>query len=244
MDSAGSAYVVGGSTSPDFPVSSNAFQKTLRGDQDAVAVKLNPTGTALEYSTFLGSTATDWAIAIAVDRDGYAYLTGSTNGPDFPTTPGAHDTVYQGYLQIRESEPFVTKLNPTGTALTYSTFLNGTRSLYGRDIAVDAAGNAHIVSGDFVSKLDAAGAVLRFSQIVARGTPGDDVVALALDPAGNVYAGGKHHSETAASESERWCIGVRYISCFGSEALWQRHHSTVRSNRSPSSGPERLVLHF
>ena len=103
VDSAGSAYVVGGSASPDFPVSSNAFQKTLRGDYDAVAVKLNPTGTALEYSTFLGSTATDWAIAIAVDRDGYAYLTGSTNGPDFPTTPGAHDTVYQGYLQIRES---------------------------------------------------------------------------------------------------------------------------------------------
>lgn len=172
-------------------MSSNAFQKTLRGSYDVVAVKLNPIGTALEYSTFLGSTSVDGAAAVALDRDGSAYITGTTYGSDFPTTPGAHDTIFQAYQHF--GEPFVAKLNPTGSALAYSTFLNGTRSLGSSDIAVDSAGNAHILSGVFVSKLDPAGAVLRFSQSVVP-TPQDNLVALALDPAGSIYVAGRTYS--------------------------------------------------
>ena len=87
----------------------------------------------------------------------------------------------------------------------------------------------HIVSGDFVSKLDAAGAVFPDSAICCPDS-GRRRRSLGARPSRKCLCCGKHHSKTAASESERWCIGVRYISCFGSEALWQPPlHSSFQS---------------
>ena len=94
-------------------------------------MKLNATGTALVYSTYLGPVLGN---GIAVDTTGNAYITGQANG-DYPTTPGAFQTVSGG-----SSEAFVTKLNPTGTALVYSTFLGGSGFDIGSEIAIELSG--------------------------------------------------------------------------------------------------------
>ena len=101
---------------PDTP---GAFQTTV-GNGDAFVTELNPTGTALVYSTYLGGTDGNNGNGIAVDTAGNAYVTGTTESTDFPTTPGAFQTTYGG-----DGDAFVTKLNPTGTALVYSTYLGG-----------------------------------------------------------------------------------------------------------------------
>jgi Beta-propeller repeat len=106
VDTRGRAYVTGNTISDDFPTTPGAFDTTLNGG-DAFVTKLNATGSALDYSTFLGGSSDDFGSGIAV-REGRAYVTGETSSPDFPTTPGAFDTTFNG-----NGEAFVTKL-PTG----------------------------------------------------------------------------------------------------------------------------------
>src|SRR5437660_12099220 len=146
VDAAGDGYVTGGTGSSDFPTTAGAFQTTLGGGSDAFVTKLDPTGTALVYSTYLGGSSGDFANGIAVDATGSAYVTGSTLSADFPTTPGAAQTTFGGGLV----DAFVTKLNPTASALCYSTYLGGNSFDHGIGIAVDAAGNAY-VTGDTAS---------------------------------------------------------------------------------------------
>jgi len=147
VDAEGNAYVAGSTTSPDFPITAGAFQRTFGGLLDAFVVKLNPTGTALVYSTFLGDSQFDFGSAIATDAAGHAYVTGATLSPRFPTTDGALKRT------IGQIDAFVAKLNPSGTGLVYSTFL-GSRAdsccglFTGRDegtgIAIDAMGHAYV----------------------------------------------------------------------------------------------------
>ena len=99
-----------------------------------------PTGSALVYSTFLGGTDIDDARGIAVDGSGNAYVTGETTSPDFPTTAGAFARTSHGAYDV-----FVTKLNASGSALVYSTFLGGTNVDNGERIAVDAGGRAFVM---------------------------------------------------------------------------------------------------
>ena len=139
VDAAGNAYVTGPTESSSFPTTAGAFQTALNGVADAFVTKVNPTGTALAYSTFLGGSGLDQSYGIAVDAAGYAYVTGSTESPDFPITPGAFQTAFAGI-----ADTFVTRLNPAGTALDYSTFLAGNGNGQGAGIAVDAAGSAYV----------------------------------------------------------------------------------------------------
>src|SRR5258708_29422823 len=104
--------------------------------------KLNSTGTALVYSTMLGgSSGGDSGQGIAVDSGGNAYVSGSTNSTDFPVTPGAFQTTYGG-----NSDAFVTKLNPSGTALIYSTYMGGSGAEAG-GVTIDSAGDAFVAGG-------------------------------------------------------------------------------------------------
>ena len=101
---------------------------------DAFVLKLNATGSALVYSTFLGGKSDiDDALGIAVDSGGSAYVTGETGSADFPTTPGAFRTTRNSAY-----DAYVTKLNPSGSALAYSTFIGGSQVDFGVRIAVDA----------------------------------------------------------------------------------------------------------
>src|SRR3989442_783710 len=110
------------------------------GPNDAFVTKLDAAGSALVYSTFLGGSGYDQGYGIAVDAPGNAYVTGFTASTDFPTTTGAVDTTFNG----GSGDAFVTKLNPTGSALVYSTFLGGSAVDSGNSIAGDGAGHPHL----------------------------------------------------------------------------------------------------
>lgn len=155
VDAAGNAYVAGRTASTNFPVTPGAFQGTndgaANGFSNAFITKLNPGGTALVYSTYLGGSggvdlygesAGDQGSGLAIDSSGNVYVTGEAVSSDFPVTPGAFQTTSPGQAA------FVTKLNPTGTALVYSTFLGGIGDKYGwgntTALAVDGSGDAYI----------------------------------------------------------------------------------------------------
>jgi uncharacterized protein (TIGR03437 family) len=139
VDSSGNAYVTGYTSSTDFPTA-NAFQAAFGGGfRDAFVAKLNATGSALVYSTYLGGSGWDQGAGIAVDSSGNAYVTGYTNSTDFPTA-NAFQAALGGFGDV-----LVTKFNAAGSALVYSTYLGGGNSNdEGYGIAVDSSGNAYV----------------------------------------------------------------------------------------------------
>ena len=139
-DAAGNAYVVGFTDALDFPTTPGAYD-TTPGNGEAFITKIRADGTGLIYSTYLGGSGNDSALALAVDAGGNAYLSGFTLSSDFATTAGAWDTSYAGG---GVSDAFVTKLNPTGTGLIYSTYLGGSFEDDGSGVAIDASGNAYV----------------------------------------------------------------------------------------------------
>jgi hypothetical protein len=211
VDGAGNAYVTGQTNATDFPTTAGAFQTAFGGGpSDAFVTKLNATGTALVYSTYLGGSARDQAYGIAVDGAGNAYVTGYTESTDFPTTEGAFQTVYGGGVR----DAFVAQLSADGTALAYSTYLGGSAHDEARAITVDSAGNAYVTGftastdfpttegafqpahqGDFVlsafvTKLSGDGTALVYSTYLG-GSGGYDVgYGIAVDGAGNAYVTG------------------------------------------------------
>jgi hypothetical protein len=208
VDADGNAYVTGRAGSTNFPTTAGAFQPIFGGGADAYITVLNPSGSALVYSTFLGGSNTDSGMGIAVDALDNAYVTGFTNSADFPTTVGTFQSVFSG------GDAFVAKLNPKALgqqSLVYSTFLGGSNTDSGMGIAVDALGNAYVTgftfSADFpttaealqpvfggeqdafVAKLDSDGAELVFSTYLG-GSGLDGGSGIALDPRGNAYVTG------------------------------------------------------
>ncbi|MGD2084661.1 MAG: SBBP repeat-containing protein [Candidatus Aminicenantes bacterium] len=146
LDRHENAYVAGDTSSEDFPTN-NAFQETHGGSYDAFVTKLSTAGDDLVYSTFLGGTGYDNGYGIAVDHSGSAYITGLTRSSSFPVVNAYQETYAGG------QDAFVTKLTPSGNALSYSTFLGGSSSEEGNDIAVDSSKNATVTgqtnSADF-----------------------------------------------------------------------------------------------
>ena len=160
VDSAGSVYVTGRTSSVDFPMAdayAGSFPARLPGTTPAYTpttfvTKFSPDGSSLVYSTYLGGNSEDDGYAIAVDSAGEAYVAGSTTSANFPITSGAYQTlcgptVYAGQAGATcpgSMNAFVTKLNATGTGLVYSTFLGGYGNTWATGIAVDAAGRAYV----------------------------------------------------------------------------------------------------
>jgi hypothetical protein len=204
VDSAGHAYLTG-SANGDYPTTPGAFQTSPGGTSDAFVTKLNSTGTALIYSTFLGGSGFDVGADIAIDSAGNAYVTGQA-GAGFPVTPGAFQTTFG-----INDDAFVTKLNSTGTALVYSTYLGGSRIEIGTGIAINEAGNAYVtgftdslnfpttpgafqtdkaVDQDaFVTELSTAGNAVVYSTYLG-GDRNDSGSDIALDQAGNATVAG------------------------------------------------------
>jgi hypothetical protein len=207
VDGAGNAYFTGRTDSPNFPTA-NAFQPTRHGSNDAYVTKLNPAGSALVYSTYLGGTDDDRGLGVVVDSTGNAYVTGIALSADFPTV---------NPLQAARSGPedaFVAKLNPTGLALSYSTYLGGSGSEGGRSLAVDSSGNVYVTGqtastnfpvmnplqpnlggqeDGFVTKLNSSGSAFLYSTYLGGGGS-DQGFALALDGSGNAYIVGTTNS--------------------------------------------------
>ena len=178
------------------------FQGVLASEQDAFITKLAPGGDSLVYSTFLGGSDTDWALGLAIDNLGNAYLAGHTASADFPT---------RGPLQTNQpgADAFVAKLTATGDQLAYSTYLGGSDDELARGIATDSSGSAyvagHTTSADFptvnprqgyagetdafVTKISATGAAIEYSTLVG-GQEGDEAWAIAVDEVGSAFIAG------------------------------------------------------
>jgi len=214
VDSSGNAYVAGLTLSTNFPTM-NPYQATNKAGLygTAFVTKLNPVGSALVYSTYLGGSQASVSQGIAVDSSGAAYVTGGTTSPDFPTVnplPASNHNFGNGTA-------FVSKLNAAGSGLVYSTFLGGSNIDAGNGIAVDAAGNAYVTGytgssdfptmnpiqatcGDncfnrdnaFVTKLNPAGSALVYSTFLggSEGGSGDLGRGIAVDSSGNTYVTG------------------------------------------------------
>jgi hypothetical protein len=209
VDAGRNVYVMGSTSSADFPTTPGAFDTTANGAFDVFVTKLNSAGSALIYSTYLGGTDFDSGGGLAIDSAGNAYVSGGTASFDFPTTPGAFDTLPDG------NDAFVTKLNPTGSGLVYSTVLGGTTGEGASAIAVDAGGNAWVTGSTssvdfpttadafdgalngtadaFVSELNPTGSALVYSTLLG-GMNSDSANDLALDAGGAVYVAGRTFS--------------------------------------------------
>ena len=224
LDAGGDAYVTGQTASSDFPVfppaktsstsPTPAFQTVYGGAGDAFVTVLLSTGNKLVYSTYLGGTGADSGDAIAVDSSGNAYVTGSTQSGNFPTQSPYQANRAAGATQ----NAFVTKVNPSGTALVYSTYLGGSETDSGQAIKVDSSGNAYVAgytfspnfpllnplpgqgsnkgkttTSGFVSEVDPAGSALVFSTYLG-GSEQDRAWGLALDSSANIYVAGDTQS--------------------------------------------------
>ncbi|MGA6828714.1 SBBP repeat-containing protein [Nitrospira sp. NS4] len=217
VDTAGNAYVTGATSGSGFPgTASSLIQSTFGGGNqfDAFVVKLNAAGTALVYATYLGTSAPDWGYGIAVDQAGQAYVTGTTQsgGSSFPGTAGS---LIQSTHSASSSDAFVTKINTAGTAIVYSTYLGGYGGTNrGTGIAVDLVGNAYVTGdtfaagsnfpgtagsliqntsaggGDaFVAKINAEGTALVYATYLGTSVQ-DHSAGIAVDSAGNAYVTG------------------------------------------------------
>lgn len=208
LDSVGNIYVTGHTASSNFPVAS-AVQPRLSGSQDAFVTKLNPSGTRILYSTYLGGTNVDTANAIAVDSFGAAYVGGDTSSTDFPVLNGASLTNKGG------QDGFVTKLTAAGTAIVYSTYLGGAAAEHVTAIALNSSGNAYVTGSTFSVNFPVSGAVQAATggnqdAFVTEFLPGGNGLvfstylggsggfaglpeqgqAIAVDAAGNIYVAG------------------------------------------------------
>ena len=142
VDGGGNAYVIGETRSLNFPTRAGSFDSMHNGEYDVFVTKFNATGSALVYSTYLGGSLVDFTSRIAVASGGDAFVVGSTRSADFPTTAGAFDRTANG-----EFDAFVTRLNPAGSALVYSTFLGGGGFDSASGLTVDASGSAYVAGG-------------------------------------------------------------------------------------------------
>jgi hypothetical protein len=207
LDSAGNIYLFGITNSPDFPITSGAYQTKLPGNINAFVTKLSSDGSQIIYSTYLGGNDDDTPKGMAIDSANNVYLTGQTSSKDFPV------------MNAFQPEPhayatgFVTKLSPDGSKLIYSTFLGGSSSDYIEAVAVDQNNEAIVVgtttSLDYplvnalqptcpgcpnggsavITKFSADGSALLFSTYF--GSAGQDFAqGVALDLSGNIYLTG------------------------------------------------------
>lgn len=153
VDSSGNAYVTGLTSSPDFPTTAGAFQTVYGGgNSDVFVTKLNAAGSALVYSTYIGGNDAENGAGIAVDSNGNANVGGETCSANYPVV-NAFQPLYAG-----NCDAFVSKLNPAGSGLVYSTYVGGSQTDAAYAIAVDSLGAAFITGatcsdfGDFPLK--------------------------------------------------------------------------------------------
>jgi hypothetical protein len=205
VDANGSAYVAGYTSADDFPTTPGAFDTTGEGctdfGLDGYVTKVNPSGSALLYSTFLNgeSNLTEFAFGIDVDASGNAYVTGATQSPDFPTTAGAYDGTFggsdpdSGLPDHSGMDAFVAKLNAAGSDLVFSTFLGGRGPENGTAVAVGAGGDVFVSGGSSSDDFPTTPGAFDESH-----NGGDDAILARLDASGSTllygtYFGGSGH---------------------------------------------------
>lgn len=142
VDNNGNVYVTGDTKSTDYPTTTGSYDETHNGVRDVFVTKLNGDATDLVYSTYIGGLDIDGGTSIAIDQNGYAYVTGYSKSTNFPTSSDAYDQTHNG-----DSDVFITGLDVSGTILIYSTFIGGTNWESSYDISLDEHRNVYL-TGD------------------------------------------------------------------------------------------------
>ncbi|MFX1254162.1 MAG: SBBP repeat-containing protein [Promethearchaeota archaeon] len=203
VDAFNNSYITGYTASNDYPMH-NAYNSTFGSGYEVFVTKINATGNGLVYSTYLGGSADDFGYGIAVDVFNNSYITGATSSSNFPMV-NAYNNTYSG-----ASDAFVTKLNATGTGLSFSTYLGGSSADYGYAITVDIYNSSYVTGGTssadfpilnayqissasgydtFVTKFDPTGTTIRLSTYLGGG--GSDYGrGIAVDSYNNSYITG------------------------------------------------------
>jgi uncharacterized protein (TIGR03437 family) len=165
VDSAGSTYIVGETTSADFKTTAGAFQPGFSGTVtlgpftwgDGFAARLDPTGHSLLYASYLGGSGVDFATGVAVDANQNAYIVGTTRSRDFPITLGAFQKTYSGDsspMPARSGDAFFAKLSPTGQGI-FASYLGGPRDDTGGTIALGPGNRVYLTTtGSVLHVLD------------------------------------------------------------------------------------------
>jgi len=214
LDSATNLYVTGWTDSTDFQIN-GAIQASNKGGVDAFVAKLNASGTALAYATYIGGRSDDRGAGIAVDSSNNAWVTGSTTSSDFPLV--SQFGVFGG-----NRDAFVLKLNSIGNAFVFSTYLGGAGQDQGTAIALDASGNAYVVGDTTSSNFPLQSAVQ--SAIAGR----TDVFLTKITSAGNIlfstYLGGtqdEHAGAVAVDSSSVYIAGGTFSTNFPTVSPYQ-----------------------
>lgn len=185
IDTAGNTYVTGQTSAVNFPTRS-ARQAALGGNLDAFVMKLDPTGTQVLFSTYIGGSANDEGHSIALDASGNIIVAGFTFSQNFPAANAAQAA------RGGDQDAYVLKLNNSGSALIYSTYLGGTADDRAYGVAVDTGGNAYVTGATGSNNFPT---VNGYQKSNAGGL--DDVFVTKLNPAGSIvystYAGGRGH---------------------------------------------------
>jgi hypothetical protein len=210
IDSSDNIYVVGNTDASNFPVTAGVYQASQAGSGDAFVAKYSSAG-VVQYATYLGGTGTDYGCSVAADASGNAYVYGQTQSTNFPTAAALQSSNGGGW------DLFLAKLNPSASALVYSTYLGGSgdeHNSYGTSLALDASNNVYLTGSTtstnfpivsslqaanaggtdaFVSIVNAAGSALLYSTYFGgSGTDGGN--SIALDSTGNILVAGNTNS--------------------------------------------------
>lgn len=202
VDSSGNIYIVGSTSSTNFPTS-KPLQQTLGGPFDVFVAKINPNGTSLIYSTYFGGSSVDQGFDIAVDSSGNAYIVGATISSNFPTKSALQAQKGGGTF-----DGFITKLNPAGNDIVYSTYLGGNDDDQAFALDINSLGNAFIVgstssrnfpgvqnsvvggsSDGFVIQLSSKGNEVVYSRLLGGGDE-DECASIVVDSNNNAYITG------------------------------------------------------
>jgi Tol biopolymer transport system component len=201
-DGQGNVYVTGRTLSTNFPTL-NPFHSTNSGGKDIFVTKLNPTGTGIIYSTYIGGSGDDGGYAVALNSSAEAYITGFTSSPNFPTV-AALQPLYGGGT----FDAFFVRLNATGSSLIYSSYAGGSGEDFGTGIALDSSRNIYGIGTTsstnlttvnpiqpfnaggydaYVIELTPSGSAIKFATY-AGGSGTDSGNAIAVDSSGSIYA--------------------------------------------------------
>jgi len=219
VSTTGEIVVAGHTDSSNFPTTSGAYSRNIQGSEDVFVTRLNASGSALLFSTYLGGTSIDQAFDVALDSTGGAAVVGMTKSSNFPTTAGAYDRSFNG-----GEDAFVARLNSTGSQLVSSTFLGGTGKDSAISLALDATGTM-VVAGQagginnnttsdfpttpgaydttynggstdtYVARINAAGSTLMYSTFLG-GPKWDPARGVSLAPGGEATVVGQTYSSS------------------------------------------------
>ena len=239
VDADASVYIAGQTLSAQFAfgVPTNAFQREFAGgtvNGDAFVAKLDNTGSRLIYFTYLGGSADDTALDLAVDTRGNAYITGFTDSSDFPTKNplfGNISGIEDPALHIYPLDAFVAELNTNGSALVYSTFLGGSANDVGSAITVDPAGNTYVTGYAYSTDFPLKNAV----QTAQQGN--EDVFVAKIGPGGrplvySTYLGGagRDQGEGIAADAAGFAYVTGYTTSTGFPVTANAQNKTINGS--------------